>query len=82
MYCIIKCIVQGKQARVKNTDLRHPSCSCNVKTQICVTCPQRVKMTLIECGVMQDGTQYYTLQIQKDWDVTCCHWMDNSQQLK
>ena len=27
MYCIIKCIVQGKQARVKNADLRHPSCA-------------------------------------------------------
>ena len=41
MYCIIKCIAQGKQARVKNADLRHPS--CNVKTQICVTRPQCVK---------------------------------------
>ena len=27
MYYIIKCIVQGKQARVKNADLRHPSCT-------------------------------------------------------
>ena len=27
MYCIIKCIVQGKQARVKNADLRRPSCT-------------------------------------------------------
>jgi hypothetical protein len=27
MYCIIKCIVQGKQARVKNADLRHPFCT-------------------------------------------------------
>ena len=27
MYCIIKCIVQGKQALVKNADLRHPSCT-------------------------------------------------------
>ena len=27
MYCIIKCIVQGKQARVKNADLPHPSCT-------------------------------------------------------
>ena len=39
MYCIIKCIVQGKQARVKNADLRHPSCTV-VKTQIGVTRPQ------------------------------------------
>ena len=31
MYCIIKCIVQGKQARVKNTDLRHPSCTVVMK---------------------------------------------------
>jgi len=28
MYCIIKCIVQGKQARVKNANLRHPSSMC------------------------------------------------------
>jgi len=30
MHCIIKYIVQGKQARVKNANLRHPSsmCSC------------------------------------------------------
>ena len=27
MYCIIKFIVQGKQARVKNADLRHPTCT-------------------------------------------------------
>ena len=27
MYCIIKCIVQGKQARVKNADLHHLSCA-------------------------------------------------------
>ena len=27
MYWIIKCIVQGKQARVQNADLRHPSCT-------------------------------------------------------
>ena len=47
MYCIIKCIVQGKQARVKNADLRHPSLhSCNVKTQICVTRPQCVNLSL------------------------------------
>jgi len=28
MYCISKCIVQGKQARVKNANLRHPSSMC------------------------------------------------------
>jgi len=27
MYCVIKCIVQGKQTRVKNADLRHLSCA-------------------------------------------------------
>ena len=27
MYYIIKSIMQGKQARVKNADLRHPSCT-------------------------------------------------------
>jgi len=27
MYRIIKCIVQGNQAHVKNTDLRHLSCT-------------------------------------------------------
>ena len=27
MYCAIKCIVRGNQARVKNADLRHPSCT-------------------------------------------------------
>ena len=27
MYCIIMCIAQGKQARVKNANLRHPSCT-------------------------------------------------------
>ena len=44
MYCIIKCIVQGKQARVKNADLRHPSCTVVIQTQICVTRPQCVKV--------------------------------------
>jgi hypothetical protein len=27
MSCVIKCIVCGNQARVKNADLRHPSCT-------------------------------------------------------
>jgi len=27
MYCVIKCIVRGNQARVKNADLHHPSCT-------------------------------------------------------
>ena len=45
MYCIIKCIVQGKQARVKNADLRHPSCAAVMsKMQIYVTLPQCVKV--------------------------------------
>jgi len=45
MYCIIKCIVQRKQARVKNADLHHPSCTvCNVKTQIYFTRPQCVNL--------------------------------------
>ena len=49
MYYIIKCIVQGKQSRVKNAELHHPSSvlhSCNVKTQIFVTRPQCVKTAL------------------------------------
>jgi len=44
MYCVIKCIVRGNQACVKNADFRHPSCTV-VKTQICVTGPQSVKET-------------------------------------
>jgi len=28
MYGIIKCVVQGKQARVKNANLHHPSSMC------------------------------------------------------
>ena len=40
MYCIIKCIVQGKQAQRRfASSVLH---SCNVKTQICVTRPQCV----------------------------------------
>jgi hypothetical protein len=27
MYCVVKCIVRGNQACVKNADLRHPSCT-------------------------------------------------------
>jgi len=27
MYCVIKSIVRGNQERVKNADLRHPSCT-------------------------------------------------------
>ena len=27
MYCVIKCVVRGNQARVKNAHLRHPSCT-------------------------------------------------------
>jgi len=27
MYCVIKCYVRGNQARVKNADLCHPSCT-------------------------------------------------------
>jgi len=31
MYCVIKCIVRGNQARVKNADLHHPSCTVVMK---------------------------------------------------
>ena len=27
MFCVVKCIVHGNQARVKNADLRHLSCT-------------------------------------------------------
>jgi len=27
MYCVIKCIVRGNEAHIKNADLRHPSCT-------------------------------------------------------
>jgi hypothetical protein len=27
MYCVIKCVVRGNQARAKNADLRHLSCT-------------------------------------------------------
>ena len=37
MYCIIKCIVQGKQARVKNADLRHPSCTVVMQKRKCAS---------------------------------------------
>ena len=48
MYCIIKRIVQGKQARIKNADLRHPSRTVVMqKTQICVTRPQCVNIRII-----------------------------------
>jgi hypothetical protein len=26
-FCVIKCILRGNQAHVKNADLRHPSCT-------------------------------------------------------
>jgi len=43
MYCIIKCTVQGKQARVKNADLHHSSCTVVMqKRKICVIRPQCV----------------------------------------
>ena len=50
MYCIIKCIVQGKQARVckKRRFASSVLHSCNVRTQICVTRPQCVKKTWAE----------------------------------
>ena len=51
MYCVIKCIVRGNQARVKKrrfaSSVLHSS---NVKTQICVTGPQCVKRDLKEVG--------------------------------
>ena len=58
MYCIIKCIVQGKQARVKNAYLRHPSCTVvrDVKTQICVTRPQCVKLEVTASLYVADLT--------------------------
>ena len=68
MYYIIKCTVQGKQARVKNADLRHPSCSCNVKTQICVTLPQCVKI--------QNRTHYqnvnFSVNLCSFWRILSC----------
>ena len=61
MYCIIKCIVRGKQARVKNGDLRHPSRAVVMKKKrkFCVTRPQRVKRT--DCFMIQHAMQRYKL---------------------
>ena len=44
--------MQGKQARVKNADLRH---SCNVKMQICVTRPKCVKSRAIFQRIWQSA---------------------------
>ena len=63
MYCIIKCIVQGKQAHVKNADFLH---SCNVKTQICVTRPQCVKKN--HSHYFWDGPRIY-----KPYIVCLCY---------
>jgi hypothetical protein len=43
MYCVIKCIMCGHQAHVKNADLRHLSCTVVMYKHICVTHPQCVK---------------------------------------
>ena len=62
MYCIIKCTVRGNQARVKNTDLRHPSCTVVMYRRKSVspvhnvlTCPRlHIKENISYCiGVKQ-----------------------------
>ena len=49
MYCIIKCTVQGKQARVKNANLRHPSSMCEM---------MYLNRTWISMLVLQQSVEY------------------------
>src|SRR5215510_1910900 len=49
MYCVIKCIMRGNQVCVKNSDLRHTSCTV-VKTRIFVTRPQCVNKKSVISG--------------------------------
>ena len=50
MYCINKCIVQGKQARVKNADLHHPSCTVVMQKRKSAS-PVLIVLMFIGCDV-------------------------------
>jgi len=64
MYCIIKCNVQRKQARVKNADFSSSVLhSCNEKTQICVTRPQCVNIAIYSQSIDKLFLEMFSVQI-------------------
>ena len=77
MCCIIKCIVQGKQACVKNTYASSVLHSCSVKTQICVTRPQCVKVIEQNGGNTRTAVQYihFLTFYLKQMCLVCLHNM-------
>ena len=78
MYCIIKCIVQGKETRVKNVNLRHPSCTVVMwKMQICVTRPQCVNdgcVTLISQRFYSVTVSTLMIQTQRPRSTLAVVW--------
>ena len=60
MYCIIKCIVQGKQARVKNADFRHPSCTVVMQKRKSAS---PVLNVLKECFAVENPTDTLSLNV-------------------
>ena len=63
MYCVVKCIVRGNQARVKNTDLRHPSCTVVMHRRKSAS---PVLSVLIEWRVKVKEVRYLTVIL---WEV-------------
>ena len=63
MYWIIKCIVQGKQARVKNADLRHPSCTVVMQKRKSASPVLNVLMTMNVPPSLAPSIIYETLKI-------------------
>ena len=52
MYCVVKCIVRGDQARVKNADLRHLSCTVVMYRRKSAS---PVHSVLIACSTVQSS---------------------------
>ena len=61
MHCVIKCIVRGNQARVKNADLRHPSCTVVMQRRKSASPVRSVLKETLQCTEVYEAipTQAY-----------------------
>jgi len=71
MYCVIKCIVRGNQACVKNADSRHPSCTVLMYRRKSAP-PVHNVLSFYSCSLLSDCSQQKTLHTE--YLIRKLHW--------
>jgi hypothetical protein len=76
--CVIKCIVRGNQARVKNADLRHPSCTVVMWKRKSTSPVRNVLSVLVFLPTYITYLLTYSMEQSPSWEV---NWFAASQEI-